>query len=590
MLKSLKLVNFRSFKSFTLTFGNGAYLVGPNNAGKTTILTALRTADVLLRYAHARNPNRRVEDDGAFRPAYPATLREFPSLRESVRYEFRNLEARIELTWKSGARLTVVWPEDDGDEAIEPFFYLEHLPGMYVTSVKQARTSFPLLGVVPILSPIEAAEPLLEEKYVRQHLSGRLSSRHFRNQLRMLKIAGELERFLEWSREWLSEITVDTVDSHLGEKVTELDVYYSEARSRVQKELAWAGDGFQIWLQILYHLYRVRDATTVILDEPEVYLHPDLQRRLVQLLESEGKQVVLATHSAELVSEADARSIVLVDKEARRGKRVRAESDLQTLSDLLGTAFNVRLARALKSRVVVFVEGKDMGVLRKLAATIGCDAVARERGITVIALNGYSRWGEVGPFKWLCQELLPEALEVFVILDRDYRPDSVVTAVEREFVAAAVPAHIWARKELESYVITPSVISRETGIAEGVVSSMLGDITSTMGNEVFGQLLGERTAAERSGSNHANSIAIAFKGEFDANWPDPEYRLRVCPPKRIISALNAKLQAEGHKTVSAVALAKAHKVEEVDAELANVLRSIEASVGDDALVGGAASP
>ena len=115
----------------------------------------------------------------------------------------------------------------------------------------------------------------------------------------------------------------------------ELDVYYSEQSSRNLKELAWAGDGIQIWLQLLYHIHRVQASDTIILDEPEVYLHPDLQRRLVQLLESTGRQVILATHSAELISEVDARSIALVDKTNRRARRVRAGTDLQLLSDML---------------------------------------------------------------------------------------------------------------------------------------------------------------------------------------------------------------------------------------------------------------
>ena len=54
-----------------------------------------------------------------------------------------------------------------------------------------------------------------------------------------------------------------------------------ERGDRTPKELFWVGDGMQIFVQILTHLWRLRSADVVILDEPDLYLHADLQRRLV---------------------------------------------------------------------------------------------------------------------------------------------------------------------------------------------------------------------------------------------------------------------------------------------------------------------
>ena len=46
-----------------------------------------------------------------------------------------------------------------------------------------------------------------------------------------------------------------------------LDLFYSESGSNKPKEIFWAGDGMQIWLQLLLHVYRLRDAD-VALDLP----------------------------------------------------------------------------------------------------------------------------------------------------------------------------------------------------------------------------------------------------------------------------------------------------------------------------------
>ena len=578
MLKQLKLVNFRSFRNFTVSFGEGAYLVGPNNAGKSTILTALRTADVLIRFAHRRNPSMQCQHDQRKLWAYPMILNEFPALQESVRYEFHeNTEARFELTWKSGARLVAVWPKIvDEDEFPDNFFYLERLQGIQPRNLSDVRATFPALGIIPILGPVEHAEQRLTNDYVLNSVSTRLSSRHFRNQLRLTREAGEFEDFCSYIYPWLDNIEIAYFDSHPGERnTTILDVYYREMGSRIPKELVWAGDGIQVWLQILYHIYRTRERDTVILDEPEVYLHPDLQRKLVHLLEDTGRQTILATHSLEMAAEADPRLVMLVEKGGKRAHRAREEAQLELLSAALGTAFNLRLARALRSKVALFVEGNDMAILSKFAKTLALTALATEHGVTVIPLEGYSRWGQVRPFAWLCRNLLPEALKIFVVLDHDYRPKKVSEDIEQTFSSEGMTAHVWKRKELESYLINPSVIARVSGSPKIEIVEILNEITSLMGDKVFSQMLSERIRVEKSAKRHETDIMVDFKKEFDSLWKDAQFRLDSCPPKEIISELNGTLKDRGYKTLSRRSLAANHRSNEIPHEMSSLLRKVE---------------
>ena len=41
-------------------------------------------------------------------------------------------------------------------------------------------------------------------------------------------------------------------------------------------EIGLMGSGMQMWLQIVWFICRVDNNATVILDEPDVYMHPDL--------------------------------------------------------------------------------------------------------------------------------------------------------------------------------------------------------------------------------------------------------------------------------------------------------------------------
>jgi predicted ATP-dependent endonuclease of OLD family len=311
------------------------------------------------------------------------------------------------------------------------------------------------------------------------------------------------------------------------------------------------------------------------MDEPEVYLHPDLQRKLVHLLEDTERQIILATHSSEVTAEADPRLVMLVEKGARRARRARDDADLELLSSALGTAFNLRLAKALRSKVVLFVEGQDMVILKRLAKTLDLSAVATENGVTVIALEGYSHWGEVGPFAWLCRSLLPEAIKIFVVLDHDYRPEKVSRDVEKSLSAEGVSAHVWHRKELESYLLTPSVLARVSGSTVEEINSDLDQITLSMEDDVFGKMLHERIKMEKSAQRHETMIMADFKKEFDSNWKDRQFRLSSCPPKRIVSELNNLLKQKDRRTLSMRSLATAHRLSEIPAEMISLLKQVD---------------
>lgn len=577
-LKQLRLVRFRSFEDFTVSFGKGAVLVGPNNAGKSTLLTAIRLADTLIRYAHRRKPESSIRVGDLRVLTYPMQLRDFPSLRDSVRYEFGVDESRMELTLKSDAKLVAVWPaESQNDERGDPYFYLLQPSGAPVGSIAQAKACFPLLGVIPVLTPIDHEERVLDAAYVKSNIAGRLSSRHFRNQLRLLQEAGELAGFWAWAKEWLGDIRFDRLLTQMADDGAILTAFAFEASSRVPKELVWAGDGIQVWLQLLYHVHRVRDRGVIILDEPEVYLHPDLQRRLVRLLEGTGAQIVIATHSTELLAEADSRNAVMIDRSRRRAIRPKSEAQYDLLSSMLGTTFNLRLAKAMRSRVAVFVEGRDIVILRHLARRLGLANLEREEGLTVIPLHGYTGWRHVEPFSWLTQEILPDTLKTFVILDRDYRSDDERLRVVESLRAIGVNGHVWLRKELESYLITASVISRLSGAPLETIDDWMKNISAEMGNEVFGRQLQERVASEAHAHNHQVDVMSAFKAQFDALWSDAEYRLYAVPPKQLVAALNQRLQAAGYKAVSMSGLARAHRVSEISEEMKDVLASIDAA-------------
>jgi AAA domain, putative AbiEii toxin, Type IV TA system len=424
-------------------------------------------------------------------------LRDFAALNESVRHDFRGAETSLELLWKNKCKLRVIWPEVQTREDSEtPFFYLLDDVGNVPRSPTPVRAKFSTIGVIPTLSPLEHEEAIVEDETVRRNLASRLSSRNFRNQLRMLVENGGWDDFIDFAAPWLAEVQLTR--PVIRYETSSIDVFFTEIGSRIEKELVWAGDGIQIWLQLLLHIYRAQYLPTLVLDEPEVFLHPDLQRRLVRLLDSLETQIILATHSTEVLAEAERRAILWVDKTQRAAVRAPEHAALTELDTALGTAFNLAMAKALRARGVLFVEGKDTKLLKRLAETLRISSLSDETTLAIVPMNGFSKWDRAQAFGWFLREFLGNSVKALVLLDRDYRTNTQVSDVVAEFATVDVHVHVWKKKELESYLLIPSAIARLGKCTIEEVTSVMDQIMDDMRNKVTSRLLSERIDTERS--------------------------------------------------------------------------------------------
>lgn len=573
-LKEVRIEHYKAFDKFTLTLGSKAFLVGPNNAGKSTLISAVRAASEMLRHASRRRTTLYRTHGGRAVRAHELSPVAKTLVEENLRHQFRTAETSLRLKTDTDLILTAVWPEDE-DEI--PFFYLERQDGRLLSEPRSVRELVGGIGIVSGLYPVNHQERVLADDYVRTHFETRRSSQHARNHLLQLARGDdEWDDFRQYLLGWLPELDDIEVATRPGADpgTQEIDVFIMEHDDRTPKELFWAGDGMQVFIQLLVHCWRLTGADVVVLDEPDLYLHADLQRRLVRLLQSTTAQTITATHSAEMLAEAAADAVVWVDKSRRRGVRRPAPATLEDLSAQIGSNFNLRLATALRARTVLFVEGQDMALLRRLASTCSANAVAEERRCSVIGMEGFSKWVHVEPFHWLVEKFLVGAVKVFVLLDRDYRTDAQVGHIEHALGAAGVTAHVWRRKELESYLLEPRAIARLTGLDEVEVIERLSKITDAMTYEVTGEFLAHRQADERATGKSPSTILTAALADITKSTDDPEWRLHRYPPKKVISTLNQGLQTEGLRTISPPALARAIKEPELDAEMTGWLHDV----------------
>ncbi|MGJ0534895.1 AAA family ATPase [Methylocystis sp.] len=183
-----------------------------------------------------------------------------------------------------------------------------------------------------------------------------------------------------------------------------------------------ASSGERELLTYLFAIYalNVRNALIVI-DEPELHLHPKWQLALLHLFEklskSTGNQFLMATHSPTFVSPASIQYVSRVYSENQRSRIVRLNSEelpnAKHLFNIVNTQNNERVFFCDK---VVLVEGVSDRIFfeRVIEAHLGRGSRADEKTVEVVSVGGKGLFSAYQKLLEAC------AVETQLIADQDY--------------------------------------------------------------------------------------------------------------------------------------------------------------------------
>ena len=292
-VKQIELENFKKFTSHTLVCNRYNILTGRNNAGKSTSLDALRIVHDVLRYVSRRNASR-VTFEGEVCAGYEIS---HSTIRLPIRHlskDYSENPAKIKVILENDNELIIILDEA---HPIKAYFRLN---GTLTTQGKTLLKEFPLnLVVVPTLGPVEEKENYLTDKTIHRSENTRTAHRHLRNIL-ILKTADQFEEFSRIVSEAWPGIKIEKPEVGLGDDP--MLMFFNE--NRIPREIFWSGFGFQVWMQIMLQFMRGDRTSTLVLDEPDIYLHPDLQVILIKMARERFGQIFIATHSSAIIQKA----------------------------------------------------------------------------------------------------------------------------------------------------------------------------------------------------------------------------------------------------------------------------------------------
>jgi len=578
MLRSLRLRNYRCFGDHEVSFRNINILVGANNAGKSTLVEALRLLGLVVgRYKGLRYRRPPAWTDLPARLAGVSPAMDDIDLRGgSVFHRYGEPPATITAVFTDRNVVEVyVGP----DNTIYGLLY--DADGEAVTTRSQARNcKLPSIAILPQIGPLIENERLLTRDYVLRSIDTGLASRHFRNQMYFLRDQYFEDFVVRAERSW-PKLRIESLNCE-GAAPDDRTLSFHVRDTDFVAEIGWMGHGLQMWLQTMWFLARSAAAEVVILDEPDVYMHADLQRRLIRLLRNQPGQTVIATHSVEIMAEVSPDAIVIVDKGRPRSRFAASLPAVQHTIDALGGVHNIHLARLWSSQKCLHVEGKDISLLKAFQDTLYPESDSPLDVIPHVSIGGWSGWPRALGSATTLKNSAGEAIAAYCILDPDYHMEREIA---RRYATAAkhgIRLHIWSMKEIENYLLNGAVIARliasKSDVAEEAalreqVCERVEQIAEEMKDSIFDALCHEYFSDDHAGGvTRANKRARVKLGSA---WETREGRRCVIPGKDVVGQLSQWAKSTFDVSFGPLSIAREMRKSEIPKEVRGIVRAIE---------------
>ncbi len=581
-ITSIKFYNYKSFNQFTISLNEFNILVGPNNAGKSTVIGSLKILAEGIRKARARKPIFTHDPKGKQIYGYEIDLNDVPVAIENVFHDYDDdSPAIIRFRLSDGAVLQVFFPQTGG------CFLNYESENAVVRSPADFKKRVTIeIGYVPILGPVEQKEKLFQKEAARLALLTHTASRNFRNIWH--HYGDDFEIFKELVRSTWAGMDIAKPEINQSRKDATLDMFCPE--ERIPREIFWAGFGFQVWCQMLTYIVKNKNATLFLVDEPDIYLHSDLQRQLLGILKSLGPDIIIATHSTELISEAELNDILLINKSNQSAKRIKDPSQLRDIFKVLGSNLNPVLTQIAKSKRVLFVEGKDFSIFSKIARIMKKDQVANRSDFAVVPIEGFNPT-RLRAFKEGIEKTIGSKILSAVIFDRDYRSASEVAKEKAELENGNHFAHIHSCKEIENFLLVPEAIEKalndrlkESNLRSGSsmefkddINEIMDSISDSFKHQTQAQLQSHRGKFEKSINPRTDDSTILEKilREFYETWANLHERLTLISGKDFLSKLNEHFQLNYKVSVSQANIVNSFGKIEVPQELRKLIEEID---------------
>ena len=301
-------------------------------------------------------------------------------------------------------------------------------------------------------------------------------------------------------------------------------------------------------------------------------MHPDLQRKIYKIVTSRFKQVIIATHSVEIISAAEPYQIVTIDKTTRKMQYANNYKAVQSVIANLGSEHNLSLTRLGNAKKCVFVEGNDVKTLVRLQAIVDPQYQVPIDHVPSVSLGGWTRFNEALGAARLFYEETNGEIETYCILDHDYHTEEEIRNLYAKADESHLTLHVWSKKEIENYLITPESVFRLMGLEENQRPEFLDNFFK-LTDQLYQSTL-TATMDYLSSIDRSKTAGVIMKMAADIltpSWSTLEGRLSVVNGKELMSLVNSWLRNQHKVKSSRDKLIKALTPDDISQEIKDVI-------------------
>ena len=539
--------------------------VGANNSGKTSILQGIGALLKLNTIEPSRHLAYRLNKTGNLSVSVELLLehQEWKSFIELVQPRFPN-SSRFLYNDSLYARLLstpvpVVIDNflRDGitinsNENLSPTFtpdYLVEKTGLSIEDCRQWQSlvhnitysrSYFFLGNPIFFSSMNIVDSSEAFRSEEQVMAEHYASGNIRGKLFYLK-QNNPEEFESIKRSILAifpEIIDFTVELNLKKGVFEFllseNVALNGHSINVQYDASDVGLGMQNLLVFIANILLLKPSV-VLMDEPDVHMHPALVRDFVRILKQLSKQTqfFITTHNIAFIDALAPEDIfTVVYRPEEKGSLIRSVAeriDAVEAAEMLGFSVSNGILSG-KPKVYAFVEGKsDEKYLLHFAKRLGYAKSVNAFTVQFVPMGGK---GERFKMLSLVEKLGMTETPLVMVLDRDETSEEEIQKLrERYFRQHPERLLYWSRRQIENYLCVPSAIQKllQTRMDTSMYAAQVQDLNV---DALFQELADkqQRSVLKRYLEHNVINFSIVrtekvrgFLEELDISLPSNEY-------------------------------------------------------------------
>lgn len=202
--------------------------------------------------------------------------------------------------------------------------------------------------------------------------------------------------------------------------------------------------------------YELNRPNILLVEEPEIHLHPALETSMMRYLKAIGKdcQIFITTHSTNFLDTAEMRNVYLASRDnSTTIQLINVEEAEQSIPRELG----IRLSSLFMFDRLVFVEGPtDEDVIREWASILSINLAQASVGFVPMGgVRNFAHFATEATINFLSKR----RVSVFFMLDRDEREEAEVKRLSAQLGHKA-KLIVLKKRELENYLLSPMAIAK----------------------------------------------------------------------------------------------------------------------------------